>query len=237
MPPSWPVRWPSAAACTGGFAAAGAGANAVNKIANGVRAFIDGDGATGIIADSVTLTAIDTSTIDAITGSASVAATFAPVGATAAIAVALADNKISNEVEASISNADHLLARVGDITVTASETASIDALTAAAAAAVTVAIGASFSGAGADATNTITNTVQAFIADSGHVAAEGAVTVSAESMATVSAEIVAISVSVALARHLRRCVGGHEYDQRNDLGLYRQRHGHRAGRGYHRHGR
>ena len=158
---------------TGGLAAAGAGANAVNKIANGVRAFINDDGATGIIADSATLTAIDTSTIDAITGSASVAATVAPAGATAAIAVALADNKISNEVEASISNADHLLARVGDVVVTADETATVDALTAAAAAAITGAIGASFSGAGADATNTINNTVQAFIADSGHVAAEG----------------------------------------------------------------
>jgi len=57
-----------------GGSAAGSGADAVNKIANGVRAFIDGDGATGIIANNIAMTATDVSTINAFTGAASVAA-------------------------------------------------------------------------------------------------------------------------------------------------------------------
>ncbi len=182
----------------GGGSAAGSGADAVNKIANGVRSFIGGDGATGIIADSVTLTAVDTSTINAFTGAASIAASAGIFGGDVALAISFSENQISNEVEASISNVDNLIAREGDVTLLADELAGISAQTIAASLAVTIAIGGSFSGAGAESTNTIANAIQAFIADSGHVTAEGAVTVSAQSMDSVSADIDAIAASVGL---------------------------------------
>ena len=95
------------AAGGGAVGVAGAGASSVNEIAALVAAYIDGDGATGITAASVGLTAQDTSTIHALTGAASIAAS---IGGTAsvsgAIGVALAWNTIANDVEAYIAHAD-----------------------------------------------------------------------------------------------------------------------------------
>ena len=78
-------------------------ASARNKIATRVKAFIEGDGDTGIQAESVTLTAHDMSNITADVGAASLAASFAgEVGVSLSIGVALAENHIDNEVEAYI---------------------------------------------------------------------------------------------------------------------------------------
>ncbi len=63
-----------------GVSVSGAGAGALNKISNDVAAFIQGDGATGISAGAITLIADDDSTIDAFTGSASLAAGFGGTG-------------------------------------------------------------------------------------------------------------------------------------------------------------
>ena len=185
---------------TTGGAAAGAGVHAQNKIGALVEASLGGETLATVTAASILLTASDRADISSVAGAAVVTATLAGTGegASVAHAVSLAENVISNEVEAAIRNADYLLTRVGDITLTASETASISALTAAGVAAVT-AVGPSFSDAGAEAVNTLANDVRAFIQDANDVTAEGAVKLAAESMATVSAGIVAASVSVSLA--------------------------------------
>ena len=72
-----------------GFSAAGAGATTENRIAADVKATIDGDGATGIRATAIGLSARDRSTVTANTASVAVAASIAPVGAAISIAVAL----------------------------------------------------------------------------------------------------------------------------------------------------
>ena len=78
------------AASAGGFAGiglSGAGASAVNRVAANVKAYIDGTdpgsdglGTMGVIADSISLTAGDASTIDATVGTASVAVGVGLVG-------------------------------------------------------------------------------------------------------------------------------------------------------------
>ena len=110
-----------AAAIAGGTVAvglAGAGASSENRIGADVRAYIDGDGASGISVDSVALNADDMSTINADTGAVSVAASFGMFGASVSVGVALAANEIDNQVEAYIKNADNLTTTVGGVTVT-----------------------------------------------------------------------------------------------------------------------
>ena len=76
---------------SGAVGLSGSGVNAKNKIGATVQAYIEGDGATGISADRVTLTARDTSNIKADAGAVSLAASFAGVGSVSfSIGVALA---------------------------------------------------------------------------------------------------------------------------------------------------
>ena len=89
-----------------GVGLSGAGSSAVNKIKVVVAAFIDGDGALGISADSISLSATDTSIIKAIAGSASLAASFGIGGVSVSVGVGLANNEISSEVLAYIKDAD-----------------------------------------------------------------------------------------------------------------------------------
>src|SRR5207247_2207315 len=90
-----------------GLAISGAGVYAENKIATDVRALIDGDGADGITAASVALSATDASGIKALAGAASIAATFGgEIGAAISLALSIAFNDVSNQVEAAISDAD-----------------------------------------------------------------------------------------------------------------------------------
>jgi hypothetical protein len=135
-----------------GISLSGAGVSATNTIAAITAATIDGDGATGVRAASISITALDTSTIEAVAGAASVAAAFG-VGASFAltIGVALAENTIANEVHAHIANGDTMIkARTGGIVISATETATIKAISAAASIAVAIdGIGAaSIAGAG-----------------------------------------------------------------------------------------
>ena len=179
-----------------------------------VKAYVDGDGTNGISATSITLKALDTSTITAIAGAASVAAAFAgTVGASLSIAVSLARNQIGSQVEAAFKNADgppspaptSAAVKPGDrvrqistgntyefkgtagtldltgetytdttrwtpvttgpVTIEATETATIDAISAAAslAAAIAGVAGIAISGAGAMASNVILTRVNAHI--------------------------------------------------------------------------
>lgn len=90
---------------------AGAGVYTENKVNTLVKAYIDGDGANtttdGITAASVSLSADDSSVVNAIAGAASVAASFGgTAGVSVAIGLALAFNEVSNDVSAYIANAD-----------------------------------------------------------------------------------------------------------------------------------
>ena len=119
------VVFAGAAAISGGstvgVAASGAGVDADNKIRTLVKAFINGDGASGITAESVSIKADDSSSIDAIAAAASIAGSYGgTAGVSVSVGVSLAYNEISNEVKAYIQNAnDQVETTGGDIIVTA----------------------------------------------------------------------------------------------------------------------
>ena len=182
----------------GGVAASGAGTDAENSIGATIKAYIDGDGSTGIAANTVSLTATDNSTIVANAATAAVAAVYGTAAAGAlSIGTAQATNTIGNDVEASISNAKHKVkSQAGDLKIDAEETATITTTVAAASAAASISLtSAAFSGAGAAATNTITNTVKAFIFNSSGVEGAGAVKVTANDTPTINATTVAATLS------------------------------------------
>src|SRR5206468_3576274 len=93
---------------TAGIAVSGAGVYTENRIETHIKAYIDGDGATGISAASIVLNASDTSTIMASAGAASIAAGLGgTVGVGVSIGISLAINEINNQVSAYIANADN----------------------------------------------------------------------------------------------------------------------------------
>ena len=168
-----PLSFSGSAAISGGGIAgvgvSGAGVGALNRIAAKVQSFIDGDGATGITANSIALKAQDTSAIDAFAGAASLAASFAGTAAVSlSIGAAVADNIITNDISAYIDNADTgVTARTGEVRVEAFENASVDATAIAASLSVAIGlVGVALSGAGADADNIIANEVTSFIDNS-----------------------------------------------------------------------
>ncbi|MGD8418835.1 MAG: hypothetical protein PVJ78_00250, partial [Gammaproteobacteria bacterium] len=153
-----------------GIGLSGSGVDTTNRISMDVMSFIDGDGSGGIIAESLALSADDTSKVSATAASVSLAAGFAgTVGVSISIGVALAENTISNNVWSYIVNADTgVVATGGDVSVEAVEDAAIDADAVAASFSVAIGgiAGVALSGAGADATNIINNVVRAYIDDS-----------------------------------------------------------------------
>ncbi|MEO6651293.1 MAG: hypothetical protein ABIP17_01380, partial [Ilumatobacteraceae bacterium] len=183
-----------------GVSGSGAGASSQNVIATEVRAYIEGAAAPGVRAASIELTARDASTITADVGAGSLAGAIGlGAGVAVSIAIALAENEISNVVEAYVLEST-LLARSGAITVTASEEATITAITASASVAVGGGFaGVSVSGAGAGASNLIRNAVRATAANSSLTAqgTTGDVVLTATDTATITAIVVAASVAVA----------------------------------------
>ena len=114
--------------------------------------------------------------------------------------MALAENRISNEIEASISNADNgVTTTVGAITLDASEDANITARSAAASATVAVAgiAGVALSGAGAEATNVILTTTNAY-AESSSLTSAGDVVLEAADTSVIDATVATASASVAV---------------------------------------
>src|SRR5262249_13988263 len=99
-----------------GIGASGAGASGVNRIATHVSAYIEGDGATGISADSLSLAAHDASSITSTVVGASLAIGGGVTGGGGlSPRVGLAQNEISNEVSAYLRSATRVTSRVGDI--------------------------------------------------------------------------------------------------------------------------
>jgi hypothetical protein len=181
-----------------GLAASGSGVFAENRIGVDVASVIDGTGSTQIVADSITLDARDNSFIHSLAGAASVAAAFGQVGAAISIGVGLARNTIDSQVQAAIEESD-VDARAGNISITATDNAVINAVAFAASVGVGIgsSVGVGISGAGAWAENIITGGVDAHAADS-DLKTTGAVTVQAENRSAIDAVIVAISAAVGV---------------------------------------
>ena len=192
-----------------GIAASGSGVWAENKIGVDVKSYINGDGTAGILADSVTLSSSDTSTINALGGAASLAASLGgSLGLSISIAVSLARNTITSDVSSYILNADGASADPADfgvtatttdgITVTATESATINAITFAASAAAGFGIdaGIAVSGAGADANNIILTGTHAYVQGSA-LSSAGKVDVEAADTAVINATVISASFGVA----------------------------------------
>ena len=204
------------AASSVGAALSGAGASATNTIIADITATIDGNGPTtaaitGIIADTVEVTATDASRISAVGVGASVAAGFGGVaGLALSIAISIGRNEIDNRVNASIVDvSDGVTTRAaaptdpegtGDALVSATSDSTITAIAVAASVAVTGAgtVAVSVSGAGAAATNVILSQTHASITGSTVTTATGNVVVTATDRSRIRAVIVAASAAVAI---------------------------------------
>ena len=201
-----------------GVAASGSGVSATNQMGAQVEAYINGTGAAGVTAASASLSAQDSSTINANAGAASVAASFGGNGGVSlSIAVSLAENTIANVVDAAIKNAANLVTTTGAVGLNAVENASITATSTAASLAAGIGgqAGIAVSGAGAEATNVILTKVNAHI-DYSNIASAGAVNLSASNTSTINATItgasaaiggggaagVGVSIGVAMAQNL-----------------------------------
>ena len=158
------------AGAVAGVGFSGAGVFSENRIVTFVKAVIDGDGTTGISAASVALHANDSSAIAAVAGSASVAfALGSAAGVSISIGVALARNRIENQVAAYIANADNEVKSTDtDITLTATEAASIGVVSAAPRSPPDSASPpeSAISGAGAEATNVILTKTNTYLSES-----------------------------------------------------------------------
>ena len=157
----------------------GSGVSTTNRVAQDVKASLDGDAqssaplASGIEAGSVALTATDTSVITPHAGAAALALSFGGNSGNLTISVGLARNVINNTVETSIKNVhQHQLTTPADtdgfVTLTATSNPSITAHAWAATVGFASGGGAavSLSGAGAEAVNVILGSTKAFIVDS-----------------------------------------------------------------------
>ena len=203
----------SAVAASGGllaFGASGAGASTRNRIATAVIASIDGDGATGIGAASVSVRASNTSSIYATTGAAGVAVAIGLVGVAVSVTRSETTNEITTSVLAQIRNADGdgnpatttdlggVVARTGGVSVEATDTSTIHATgTASAVAASGGIVGVSYSDAGADVLNVILGSVVAQVVDS-RVDSEGSALVAAKQLIEIRATVAALATSVAI---------------------------------------
>ena len=191
-----------------GVGVSGAGVSATNQIATTIKAAVDGDdddaqgtaSVAGIQAAQVRLQANDVSSIQAIGGAATIAAAFGGVGVALSVGVAIADNHVSNNVEASISRADDgIVTTVGDVIVAANTVSSIDAITVAASLAIGGGgTGIALSGAGADASNVILSRTNAFIATGSVVDSKRHVDLDAAANSEIQSFILGVSAAVGI---------------------------------------
>jgi hypothetical protein len=178
------------------IAVSGAGTGTANRIGYDVKAYIDGDD-TGISAKTVKVNAEDDSKIDAETGSVSVAANVALFGGSASIGTSVSTNLIDNLVQASIQNADNLSTTSNYVFVTSQETALITSHTFSGAGALAVSIGGAGASVTTTASNTLTDDVEACIADSNILSALGTV-VTATDVSTSDAKDLAVAAAAGI---------------------------------------
>ncbi len=186
------TKWP------GVFSFSGVGSGAGNSINNTVSATIGnstGNSPTNITSNSLTVSATDSSSIQAVAGALSVQiqttglnAVSVSVGISAAVND-IGSSSTTGNVSAEIINATINLSG-GNLSLTATDSATIQATTAAgsAAATTTEATTGTISGAGAGSGNTIYQNVSSLISGSlVNVTGSGNVTVNGESQATINA--------------------------------------------------
>lgn len=177
----------SVAAGNVGLSAAGAATESTNTIGNKVHAAVR-NGATLDTTNggAIAIGAADTAAIVANAGSGALAGGVGAAGGVGvSIGVALARNKITDEVRASIDAAT--VDAAGPLALAALNSASIDAIAVGGAAAVAggAGVGAGVAGAGANTTNTVTNTVVAAIQDGHATTRAGGVTLTAADSASI----------------------------------------------------
>jgi len=189
----------------GGFSFSGAGTGSGNTVTKLVEAAIRSGSSvtttgTGEVTRDVTLTAADSSTIVADAGGVAIAIAGGQGGGVSVSAgVSVAINDIANTIRASIDGAT--VTSAGDVVLSATSTAVIDALT--------IAGGGSFaggkgggvaiSGAGSGSGNTIDNTVEATICSGSTVETPGggAVKLTAVDNSTITADAGGVGVAIA----------------------------------------
>ena len=174
------------------------GAVSINIIHNTTDAHISGSpgiSTTAAGADSLDVTAVDTSTIKALAGGVGIAISSSGVLGLAA-GVSVASNEIENTTEAYV-DSSHVNS-AGDVNLTATSTPMIEALTiGVAVAAATGGLGGiAGSGAGAGSGDTVEDTVKAYI-DNSSLSSAGATSVSSTDSPTIQTIAGAVSVAVA----------------------------------------
>ncbi len=146
-----------------GAAAAGAGGNSTNTLRNKVKAYLaDRSKATTTASGNVNLTAIDSASTTATTVAASVSVAIGTIAASVSVGAAIAVNDIADTVLAYADSSN--ITSAGNITVGASATSTVEAKSSAASLSIAAGLSGAFAGGGANSTNTVDNTVQAYIA-------------------------------------------------------------------------
>ncbi len=196
----------TAAVAIGSFSlgVAGGGAVAVNSISNTVGARISDGSQIDLSSGELSVTARDSSHIDANSGGAALALAISPGGIAAGISfgAALAVNTISNGISAEIDNST--VTSPAGVSVEATSTAGISAFAFGLAGAVAAGAGPgsiALGGAGSGSIDTIADSVTAHIDDS-TVDAGGNLTVSAIDNASIDASSAGVAVAVAVSLDL-----------------------------------
>jgi hypothetical protein len=148
-----------------GFAGSGSGSRATNQINQNIHALIEGQdhSTTG-----VNVTAVDTSVIKSdVAANAIAAALTGGANGSLSVGLSLANNKIANDVAASIKDANLLPQDEygGDVSVSATESSTIDATSIAVgvSASVSGGLGIAIAGGGASSINEVANTTDALV--------------------------------------------------------------------------
>ena len=195
----------AAGASTGSGTSAGgaaAGAGSTNTVSSDVEAYDDGGGVSAA-GGSIAIEASDTSVIYTTAGglAAGVAGTAESSVVGVSLGISAATNIVTNQVLAWVSGAD--LTASGAITITAGETATIDALTVGGALAAVVSgggTGVGIGGAGAGSGNIVETQVEAYATQGSDLVAQGgSVTLSATDSPTVIANAGGVGLTASIA--------------------------------------
>ncbi|MCA9171041.1 MAG: hypothetical protein KDB23_25380, partial [Planctomycetales bacterium] len=181
------------------FAIAGAGSyNTINKF---VEATIDNDAGTTVTASegAINVSALDTSRINADAGGVAIAVGASSSGGTGVggtIGFSTAINEINNHVLAHIDNTS--VTAASGVTISARETAKIDALTLGGAVGVGAggAAGVGVAGAGAGSGNTVHNEVKAFVVNGSVETTSGDFTAAAQDNSSIIANGGGLGIAV-----------------------------------------
>ncbi len=192
-----------------GGAVAGSGVYTGNLISTDVLAYHDGGVSTGagISASGTNISASDTSTIIANAAAVALSASLSGgLSISISIGLSIAMNSIDNDVEAYIANATHGVtttggdaAGVSSVSVSSTENATIQSVSAAASLAVagSLGVGVAVSGAGADATNVILGKDNAYISGS-PVTSAGGVSITTQDLSKIQATIISAAASLGV---------------------------------------